>query len=292
MFLSVFTPTYNRKKTLDRLYNSLCEQTCDDFEWIIVDDGSTDNTQELVNKWIEQRKIRIIYYRQSNMGKPAAHNKGVELSNGNMFVCVDSDDYLRKDTVSMLQKTWGRIIDTGCIGIIAFRVNPEGKSITRIDNNDIVRTTLRKAYKKYHLVGDTMLVYRSDIIKKYSFPIVAGEKFIPESYLYNLLDQEGELYILRDGLYICEYLPDGYTNNVDRLLFNNYKSYILHINSRLKLDDSFKDRLFDSIRYDAIMISHKEKKIVNKAVFPFLSLIGYVPAILIYYKRYRRFRNG
>ena len=92
--MTVFTPTYNRAYILPKLYDSLCQQTVKSFEWLIVDDGSVDNTQELVEKWIEEKKIEIRYFKQANGGKQRAHNLGVEKSKEEIFVCVDSDDYV------------------------------------------------------------------------------------------------------------------------------------------------------------------------------------------------------
>ena len=293
MLLSVFTPTYNRAHTLGRLYESLCRQTCIDFEWVVVDDGSTDDTEKMVDEWIAEGKVNINYFYQMNSGKSQAHNKGVELSKGDLFVCVDSDDYLSEDAVERVLSVWPEAENAGAVGILAFRVHSDGSPMTVISDSEVKLSTLRDAYKKHGLSGDTMLVFRRDIISKYSFPVVEGEKFIPEGYIYNRIDKDGKLYILREGLYFCEYLPDGYTSNVNRLLFNNHKGYILHINDRLKnVDSGFREKLMDSIRYDSLRIAHGEKKIVSEAVYPFYAFIGLLPGYIVYLKRYRNLRNG
>ena len=285
MLFTIFTPTYNRAYTLERLYNSLKKQTSNRFEWIIVDDGSTDNTKEMVNNWVKEGAIPIRYYYQKNAGKPAAHNLGVNKAKGDLFCCIDSDDYIREDAVEIILEIWNKHGGDEIIGILAFRYSSEGEPITSIRSN-IKYSTLRDAYKRYGLRGDTMLVYKTDAIRKYSFPTIEGEKFIPEGYLYNKLDKDGYLWILREGLYICEYLDDGYTANVDKLLFDNYKSYILHLNTRMREADNLYEKLMDSIRYDAISIGRSCDNIVGNAECKLFSILGYIPGYLLYRKRY------
>lgn len=282
--ITVFTPTYNRAHTLGRLYESLIRQTSKDFEWIIVDDGSTDDSKSIICKWIKERKILIRYYYQHNSGKPQAHNKGVELANGELFCCVDSDDYLSDDAIKRISDVWKKKRDNN-IGILAFRYNIDGEPITSI-KNCVPKSTLHEAYKYHGLKGDTMLVYDMGILKKYKFPMIEGEKFIPEGYLYNKLDKEGTLIILPEGLYICDYQSDGYTANVDKLIFNNWKGYVLHLKSRIKNVDTLKEKFFDSIRYDAICIAHSEKKYISKSDYRLLAILAVIPGFVLYRKRY------
>ena len=103
MLLTVCTPTYNRAHTLPRLYESLVRQTSQDFEWLVVDDGSTDNTRELVDGWVAEGRIRIRYVYKENGGKPSAHNLGVRMAAGELFFCVDSDDYLTDNAVEVIR---------------------------------------------------------------------------------------------------------------------------------------------------------------------------------------------
>ena len=285
--LTVFTPTFNRAYALPKLYESLCSQTSNQFEWVVVDDGSTDNTKEIVSTWINEGKIDIRYIYQPNAGKPAAHNRGVAEAKGDMFLCVDSDDYLVPDAIRCILNCI-KIIQSkkDLVGILAFRMHTDNTPITRITDNSVKASTLSGAYKRYGLSGDTMLIFKTEVVRKFEFPVIAGEKFIPEGYLYNKIDKIGKLLILRKCLYVCEYLDDGYTKNVSKLIFNNHKSYVIHINARLKEIDKGFDKLFDSIRYDSVMIAHREKGIIRYAIYPVLAFIGYIPGMLIAYKRY------
>jgi glycosyltransferase involved in cell wall biosynthesis len=108
--ITVFTPTYNRAYILDRVYKSLINQTNKSFVWLIVDDGSTDNTESLVKKWIKEDKIEIKYYKQKNGGKQRAHNKAVKLTDTDLFICLDSDDYFTKDAIEILLNSWNEVV--------------------------------------------------------------------------------------------------------------------------------------------------------------------------------------
>jgi len=289
--LTIFTPTYNRAYILPKLYDSLCRQTSQDFEWILVDDGSSDNTEELAVHWLDEQKINMRYIKQENAGKPIAHNRGVIEAKGELFVCVDSDDYLIDSAVAEIQEVWNRENKPHRTGILAFRGYPNGKELTRIDDNSVIECTLRDAYKKHGLHCDTMLIFKTDVIKKFHFVLAEGEKFIPETYLYNQIDEVGPMYIYRKALYICDYQEDGMTANVARNLYNNYKSYVIYINSRLRGNESFADKLKDTIRYEAIMIAHKENKVIRCAVYPWMAVIGWLPAYVWAKKRYGKLMN-
>lgn len=286
--ITVFTPTYNRCDTLKRLYKSLLNQNCKDFCWLIVDDGSADDTQKLVSKWIDENKISIRYYRQENQGKPAAHNKGVELTETELFTCVDSDDYLVSNAIEKISETWRKTQKEDIVGILAFKGYSETKAVTNIKNN-INKGNLRFLYDN-GLSGDTMLVFKTDIIKKYSFPKFENEKFIPEAYLYDLIDQEGSLLVLKEILYICEYLPGGYSANMAKLLYNNPQGYFCYINQRLKFDENFRQKFFDSIRYTAMAIAHKKEKFVKNSVCPFISFLSLPFGYILYLIKYKEFR--
>lgn len=284
MFLTIFTPTYNRANTLPRLYQSLMRQTVKDFCWLIVDDGSNDGTKELVDQYISENKLSIIYYKQENRGKSMAHNKGVEITTSELFTCVDSDDLLIDNAVEKIHYTWKRATSSD-VGILAFK-RTESRVVTELQDTTTERCTLKGAYDHLGLKGDTMLVYRTDIIRNYSFPDFENEKFVPEAYLYDQIDQIGTLMLLREPLYVCEYLSSGYTANMAKLLFNNPEGYFCYINQRLRFDSSLKQRFAGSIRYDAMAIAHKRKGMIRSAVYPGLALIAYPAGWLLYKRRY------
>ena len=285
MLLTIFTPTYNRSNTLPRLYRSLVRQTSKSFCWLIVDDGSTDNTAELIEQYKLENKIEIVYFRQENKGKPLAHNKGVELTTTELFTCVDSDDYLEDDAVEKIQFAWRNSKESD-VGILAFKKTEYG-IITKMRNSLVERSTLKGAYDKLGLQGDTMLIFRTEIVKLFAFPSFKDEKFVPEAFLYDKIDQRGTLLFLREPLYICEYLSDGYTSNMARLLYNNPNGYFAFINQRLSIDKGFKALFKDSIRFDAMAFAHKRAlRTSNKPIWAFIAAF---PGFLFYLRRYKKF---
>lgn len=289
MILTIFTPTYNRAYTLPNLYNSLVEQSSKKFVWLIVDDGSHDNTKELVDSWIKENKIKIKYYYQKNQGKSIAHNKGVAETKTELFCCVDSDDYLVKESVETILDIWKTSHRSNIIGVLAFIGHPNVKPITTLKKYDTPVSTLGNAYRSLGLQGDTMLIYETDIIKKYKFPKFHNEKFVPEAYLYDLLDQEGKLIILTKVLYIGEYLEDGYTANINKLLLNNPNGYLAFISQRLKLEKKIIYKFCDTIRYTSFSIASKQKKIISNSVCPFITALTYPLGYLFYYIRYKKY---
>jgi len=287
MKITIFTPTYIRGYRLPILYNSLKRQTSKDFIWLIIDDGSTDNTYLLVQEWIQKNEIKIEYFRQENQGKSQAHNKGVEFTKTELFTCVDSDDYLDDYTVEELIKIWKKKENDGIIGILAFKGQHNGKSLTTIKNRNIKSTTLKAAYSNLGLKGDTMLIYNTEILSKYSFPKFKNEKFVPEAYLYDLLDKDGKLLLLRKTLYYCEYLEDGYTKNIAKLLVDNPNGYITFVNQRLLDDSKFIDKLKNTIRYTAMCMASEKNKYVREAVYPLITILTWPLGYLFYKKRYK-----
>ena len=148
--LTVFTPTYNRAYILPRLYESLLKQTDKNFEWVIVNDGSTDNTKKIIEEWIEKDKIVIRYYEQENQGKPVAHNKGVEKAKGEIFTCVDSDDFLVDNAVEIINSKWDECKSNNmCIGIVGTCIGLDGKPVGTGMPLNIKNSTLRNLYNKY-----------------------------------------------------------------------------------------------------------------------------------------------
>lgn len=293
--ITIFTPTYNRAYTLGRIYASLKKQKNTMFEWIVVDDGSTDNTRELVQSWIQEKYINIRYYYQENAGKMQAHNKGVDLAKYELFCCVDSDDYLTNNAIDIILKCWDEHKkDKNVIGLLNFKFSKKGQEVSSGNLKNVIgRTcTLDEAYRKYGLRGDAELIYRTEVIKNFSFPHFNGEKFVPELYLYDQLDRVGKLYMQGRKLFICEYLPDGYTASMKKTIHDNPCGYEAYIVQRLDIvDRKFLDTAEDAIRYVAIekcrhksnkeIIKQSPQKHITRLVLPFGELFYHLA-----YKKY------
>lgn len=211
--LTIFTPVYNREKTLRRLYASLLEQTSSNFEWLIVDDGSTDSSEDLIQEFINEKKITIRYFKQENRGKHVAHNLGAKECNTELFFCVDSDDFLTVDAVAVIEHEWRKIFDkTNIAGIVAYRGESDNVIIGTEFPTTCAFSSLQELYDKGK-IGDTALIFRKEVLLEFPFPEFEGEKFLRESIVYDEIDEKYSLLVLRKIIYVCEYLPDGLTWN-------------------------------------------------------------------------------
>ena len=221
--LTVFTPAYNRANTISRTDESLCKQNCKDFVWLIVDDGSSDNTYELVRGWQKSDngfEIRYIY--KENGGMHTAHNTAYDNIDTILNVCIDSDDEMADDAIQMIKDKWETIKEKNYAGIIGLDADLNtGKIIGRGFCKGVLETTL-VGYYAAGGSGDKKLVYRTDIIKKYPpYPVFEGEKYVALEYKYRLIDQDYKLAVLDEILCNVEYQVDGSSNTMYNQYLNN-----------------------------------------------------------------------
>lgn len=226
--LTIFTPAYNRAYILPNLYNSLLAQTDSCFEWVIVDDGSSDNTEELVNAWIKEGKIHIVYKKQSNQGKHIAINTGLTMAKGELFFIVDSDDDLTPDAVYNVHEFWMTNQPKSDIsGIISYRQFRDGRLVgTRLPEN-IHKCKLREAGSKYGSIGDKVVIYRTDVMRRFLFPKFEGERFLGESVMYNQIDDEYDMLVMNARVYNFDYQEDGLSQDFRKLYRNNPNGFLL-----------------------------------------------------------------
>ena len=189
--LTIFTPAYNRAHTLPRTYESLRQQDCKDFIWLIVDDGSTDETAELVNSWKkEDNGFEIQYIYKENGGMHTAHNIAYENIHTELNVCIDSDDKMALGAVSKIKRTWNQVRETGYAGLIALDADFSGNLIGKGFPDGMQDTTLGGYYAAGGS-GDKKLIYRTDVINSVSpYPVFSGEKYVGLVYKYTLVDQK------------------------------------------------------------------------------------------------------
>ena len=220
--LTIFTPAYNRAHTLPRTYESLRNQTCKDFIWLVVDDGSADNTRELVSLWMEaEKEFDIQYLYKENGGMHTAHNTAYENIHTELNTCIDSDDMMSSNAVELILKKWNEVKDKGYAGIIGLDSDLEGNIIGKGFPAGLQETTLCGYYASGGQ-GDKKLVYRTDIINKYPpYPVFEGEKYVALGYKYRLIDQDYKLAVLDEVLVNVDYQPDGSSAT----MFKQYMKY-------------------------------------------------------------------
>ncbi|HFT7662099.1 MULTISPECIES: glycosyltransferase family 2 protein [Aeromonas] len=215
------TPTYNRAYVLPRLYDSLCQQTRQDFEWLVIDDGSTDGTAELIFDYRVKSDFSINYYYKENGGKHRAINEGVVHATGDWIIIVDSDDLLTGDAVAKLYDVMNHI-GSEFVGMCFRRTTLSGHIIGISDPAWIKSIVMQPIMAGHVLKGDLAYVFRTNVMRECPFPEFPGEKFVPELYIWNKIADIGKIVFYVDQvIYLCEYLPDGYTSNFKKNLRSN-----------------------------------------------------------------------
>lgn len=266
VLITVFTPTFNRAHTLGRTYESLVKQNNKNFEWLIVDDGSSDNTAELVRQWQEKDngfEIRYIY--KENGGMHTAHNVAYENINTELNVCIDSDDILAEDAISRISEKWEEIKDKNYAGMIGLDVDFEGHVIGKGFPEKMVDTTLSGYYAQGGS-GDKKLVYRTDVINKYpAYPVFEGEKYVGLNYKYLLIDQDYKLAILDDVLCNVDYQADGSTGTMWKQYRKNPKGFAFLRTVYMKYPTSKKRLFVDCIHYVSSSMFAKNGKFISES---------------------------
>lgn len=215
--LTIITTTYNRAYCLHQVYESLLRQTSKDFIWLIVDDGSTDNTKDLVGSWKNNGEFEIRYIYKANGGMHTARNLGYEKADTPINVIIDSDDWMTDNAVERIVSFWSKYGEEKYSGIISNNISTDGTLIgSKLP--DIQSCTYTELYQKYKVSGDKKLIFRSDLTKLYPYPEFPGEKFYPASYKFQLLDLDYEMLIMDEYTCIVDY-------NEDSMSFDKYAQY-------------------------------------------------------------------
>lgn len=250
--LTVFTPAYNRAHTLTGTYESLRSQKNKDFLWLIVDDGSKDNTEDLVRTWqAVDNGFEIRYIYKNNGGMHTAHNTAYEHIDTELNVCIDSDDALAEDAVEKILTKWQRVKDKGYAGIVGLDADMNGNIIGKGFPEGMTETTL-SGYYAAGGSGDKKLVYRTDVIKQYlPYPVFEGEKYIALAYVYLLIDQKYRLAVLDEVLCNVDYRQDGHSAGMWREYMRNPRGFAAWRKLCMQYPESKKRLLVDCVHYVA-----------------------------------------
>ena len=287
--LTVFTATYNRGHLIHRLYESLQKQSNFDFEWLVIDDGSSDNTRKLFEKWLaEHNPFSIRYYYQENQGLIRTLNKGIALARGEYFSKIDSDDYVLEDYSENIMNWVKEIEDSSELyAVSGLRIRPDGTPLKGrmpkipIDRNYIDATDLER--KKYDLDADMCEAWKTDVLRKHPFPVWQGEKFAPEQLLLFELALMGlKIRWYPIAMSVCEYQEGGLTLGANRLEKENPMGYAMMYNQNLKIYSSIKRNLYDAMQMTALTsyarkysyLKKSNKKLATILTLPFGLLLG------------------
>lgn len=280
--LTIFTPAYNRAHTIGRTYQSLLRQTCKDFEWLVIDDGSTDNTRELIETWIADNVIPIRYIYQENQGMHGAHNTAYRNITTELNTCIDSDDFMPDDAVEKIITVWKAKGSNKYAGIIGLDQTEDGGIIGTRFPTGLQETTVQDFYAKGGC-GDKKMVYRTDVINSYpEYPLFEGERYVSLSYKYMLIDQDYKLLVLDEPLVTVEYQLDGSSYNMYRQYWRNPKGFSFFRRIGMVYSPTVKRRYVCCIHYVATSIIERNWKFLKQSPKKILTIAAILPGILWY----------
>ena len=226
---TVLTPTFNRAHTLPAVYESLCAQSFRDFEWLIIDDGSTDGTSGLVHQWITEQRIVIRYHSQPNHGKHVAFNHGIRKAAGELLLTLDSDDRVLPDALARLDLHWSAIPNCERFsGITGLCVDPQGQVIGTKFPQDVLDASPLDLMAGNIYEGDKWGFHRTALLRDCPYPEIAGERFIPEGLVWNRLANKYLLRFVNEPLRVVEYHPDGLSAGLLRLRVQSPRGAMLY----------------------------------------------------------------
>ncbi len=282
MKISILTPTYNRQKLLERLYNSILKNLNYGFEveWLIMDDGSTDGTEKLIEKYINENKFDIQYYSQENKGKMEAINNLVPYATGELIIECDSDDYFKQNAFLTIKNTCNELGE-----------NTYALCYLKYDHNECnignlfkeKETTMWDLYFKQGENGEKALVYNANIRKQYNYELEKDEKFITEARMYHKMDLKYKMKCFNEPIMICEYQQEGYSNNIIEMFKKYPYGYYEYFKEMFDMDFSgiyLKNRIYILKHY--ILFSYLTKRSFKESINNIKSLFNKVLFVIMY----------
>ena len=278
--ITVFTPAYNRAHLLPRVYESLCRQTFKDFEWVIVDDGSSDDTRSVVEKFsvlgfelsgdeaqpfnpqpstlntdfkTQNSKLKtnsIRYFYQENGGKHRAINRGVQEARGELFLILDSDDTLPPHSLELIDYYYQQIKDDASFGgVCGYMAHHDGTVIGRGNDDEVLDANSIEMRYKYHIQGDMLEVFRTSVMREIPFPDIPGEKFVPEALVWNRIACKYRLRVFHEVVYFRDYLDGGLTDKIVKIRMTSPIASMMTYAELNSYDISFVSKMKAAINY-------------------------------------------
>ena len=294
IYLSIITPTYNREVELEVCYKSLLKQNSKSFEWIIVDDGSTDDTEQLVNSWIDEAKIKIRYFKQENQGRYIALNKGTKEANGYLSMFMDSDDWFVENSIDFIIDYWQSLdekLQNELCGLSGLCLDKDEQIIgDKYPQEDYISSFFD--IRTYDDVkGDKKEIIKLDILKRYLFPYYENQKRVPTTYvLYGMSKIYKSIFVNKPLIY-KQYCDDGWSKNINKIRMNNavssreYYKYIVNLYYPFKLSKAFIyfANYFRYVFHSGVSLIEAIKNIKFSIMHPVSILVGY-----LYYRKDKR----
>jgi glycosyltransferase involved in cell wall biosynthesis len=282
MLLTVFTPTYNRAYLLPQLFDSLMKQTNQHFVWLIIDDGSTDNTRELIDSWKEKASFKIQYIYQNNQGMHGGHNTAYAHCFTPFNVCIDSDDFMPDNAVELIINQINNL-EPEFAGIVGLDADKNTlKVIGTCIPKSLQKVKLGELYSKYGVKGDKKVVLRTEIARHYPpYPIFEGEKFVPLDYLYLMINQDYYFKPVNEVYCIVEYQTDGSTKNILKQYKRHPNGFAFSRVSRINYASTLKEKFRNAIHLVSSAIFAKRMSWLFESKYTMIVIIAIPLGLLL-----------
>lgn len=287
--ITIITPTYNRASKLEKAFESLEKQTVQDFEWLIIDDGSSDNTKEIVEEFCKQAKFEIHYESQENQGKHIALNKAFNEVKTELLMILDSDDCLTPKAVEEIlnvhkkykdnEKIAAYVYQRGKLNNLEEKITQEFKKEEFVDN-----------YNRYiinsQIKGDKEEIFKTKIIKNFRYPQFSGEKFLGEGVLWSKISHDYDMVFCNKVIYLCKYLENGLTKSGRKLRLENPHGGKYHAEEYLDKRYKLKVRIKNAILYliYSKVLNESYIEILKQRKEKILLLLAKIPSEILYSK--------
>ncbi|MBB5204471.1 glycosyltransferase involved in cell wall biosynthesis [Inhella inkyongensis] len=283
---TVFTATFNRAHTLHRVHDSLCKQTLKDFEWLIVDDGSTDGTEDLVRSWIEHQSFPIRYIRQVNQGKHFAYNRGVEEANGELFLALDSDDTCSPYALARFHHHWLSIPAAqrpSFSGVTCLCQDQQGRALGGPLPEAFIDGPPFEVISRLRREGEMWGFHRTDVLRQFRFPEIPSERFVPEGLVWNRIGRRYQIRFVNESLRHYFSSSDGLSAKMVAIRRQSPTATLMYYIEVLDLPISMRDRLKAAANLWRFgLLSAKSNAVCSATLrHPLLMLLGCVPGLAL-----------
>lgn len=293
--LTIFTPTYNRAYCLNKCYESMKKQSCKDFIWLVIDDGSTDNTKQLVSLWMQNNnKFEIKYIYKENGGMHTAYNTAYDRIDTELAMNIDSDDYLTDNAVESIIDFWNKNKRSDCGGFYALDAYSDGS---------IVGIPFPKDLKEFQGWGNKYIIYNDGDKKKIfrnrgdkkfigvmekinkfpSIPVFEGEKYHSLYFKQHLIERDYTILIMNKPVCVVEYLQDGSSKNMFSQYINNPNGFLSERNYVMEYSPLFRLKLSAAVHYVAESIIAQKRHFIINSKSKFATILALVPGVILYF---------
>lgn len=295
IMVTVITPTYNRGREIQKLYESLKGQTSKNFEWLVIDDGSEDGTEEIMNSIMKKEKnIHIKYYKKKNGGKHTALNIAFGMLKTELAIIVDSDDFLVRSAIETIIKDWRKYKNERICGLCYKKIGTRNEKICDDFEKGVAIANYNQFIINSGRVGDKAEVFRSNILSTVRYPEYANEKFMGEGVMWSKISRDWDMVFVNEAIYVCQYLDGGLTRTGRAMRIKNPLGGIYH--SMEYLDKIYKMRIREKNALLCLTYARFAKKNILKfckeSQNSLLLSINIIPSFVLYQLWLKRFMGG